>query len=118
MVECAQIYSTIHFPSEVPLNNKTSPLLVGGAACFRQLIMSPEPQWGVYRPAYGVVIPAVAVPKGRVQIGKHTASVSTKPMSRETKSFIQRVIVPILVARYIAELKRKQEAANASVVPL
>jgi hypothetical protein len=106
MVECIQIQGVTAVPTDIVLPEKVASVAVHGVACLRQQpIVSPSPQWGTYRPAYGVVVPAIVVRRGMAQVRRHPVSIRTAPMSAQTRHFIQHVFVPILQARYLAESK-------------
>ncbi len=104
MVECTQIRGVTAVPADVVLPEKVALVAGHGVACVQQQpIVVPSPQWGTYRPAYGVVVPAIVVRKGIAQVRGHSVSTKKAPMSSQTRRFIQHIFVPILVAQYLAE---------------
>ncbi len=104
MVECLQVYGKPAFSTAVALPAEAESLAVNGEACFGNLPI-PRPQWELYRPPFGTVVSAIVVRKASVQMAK--APAAAKAMSAQTRSFIQQVFVPILVAQYVAESKRE-----------
>ncbi len=107
MVECLQIRGVAALRADVVLSEKVASVAVQGVACFwQQPIASPSPQWGTYRPAHGVVVPAIVVRKGMAELRRHYVSTRTAPMSAQTRQFIQHVFVPIMLTRYFAESKQ------------
>lgn len=106
MVESLQVQGKAVFPITLTIPAKVNSLAVNGEVCLPQPPIScPGPQWELYRPPFGTVISAIVVRKESVQMAK--ASVVAKPMSAQTRRFIQQVFVPILVAQYFAESKRE-----------
>jgi hypothetical protein len=105
MVDCLQIQGFVAIVPAGRLPEKVASLAVDGVACLgQQAVVSLNLQWDLYRPAFGTAISASVVSKGKVQGEKHSTSTSTKPMSAQTRRFIQHVFVPILMERYLAEL--------------
>jgi len=75
--------------------------MVNAEVCLHQHpICCSEPQWDMLPRVSGIAVPAIAIPVyGGVQ------TTTPEPMSSETRHFIKHVLVPILVARYIAEYR-------------
>lgn len=90
---------------------------VNGVACLAQPpICCSEPQWDMLPRVTGIAIPANIIPRdGGFQTS--TPSQPIKPMSGETKHFIERVLVPILVARYIAQRRAEEIARSLERLP-
>ena len=107
MVEFIQVQGVAVHPTAVVLPAKAESLAVNGEVCLGQPpILSPGPQWELYHPPFGEVISAIVVRKGSVRMAKASAA---KPMSAQTRRFIQRVFVPILVAQYVAKSKQQDQ---------
>jgi hypothetical protein len=113
------------FPIQVPTNS--SPILisegvrlvVNGVPCLDQSpIWSPEPQWDVLPRHIGMAMPAKVIRRNGVPSMLPSSFQSTKPMASITKQFIQRVLVPILVARYIADRRGNETSDSSSEMAL
>jgi len=108
MVEFLQVQGVAAHPKAVVLPVKAESLAVNGEASSPEPpIFCPEPQWDLLRPPCGTVISAIVVRKGSVPIENWSAA--TRPMSAQTRRFIQRVFVPILVAQYVAKSKQQDQ---------
>lgn len=59
---------------------------------------------------------AAASPYRRVQLGPHPQQCEPSPLTPELKGFIDRVIVPILVQSYLAEMQSEKKIAERPAV--
>jgi len=97
----------------VPATNS----IVSGKVCFlREPICCSEPQWDMLPRFTGIAIPANVIRRDGA-FNTRTPSQPMKPMSSKTRHFIKGVLVPILVARYIAERRGEGAARGSEEMP-
>lgn len=109
---------SLYISGQTPARNPGVPVsrtdwVVNGQVCDRQPpICCSEPQWDILPRVTGIAIPANTTQ----QDGTFQTTTPSQPMtamSGETKHFIERVLVPILVTRYIAQ--RRAEGVTRSL---